>query len=123
MAINIIWTEARLIQVRQQTGLRQAWPSAWYGRSGKLAAEIECIDGYSEKIVSSGDHGMLTLLLLNHSHRPLDSIRFPTRYKTLSEAKQALPLVLDKWENFIPKEFQTRVPSYRASGSVARMYG
>jgi hypothetical protein len=124
---NIVWTEARIVRPRQLAcqalDLKQAWPSAWYGRTGKLAAEIECADSYSDEIMRTGEHGWLTLSVLDHSRRPLDSIKIAPKFETFGEAKLALQSVLEKWGTFVPQEFQVRVPNYRASGSVGRMYG
>ena len=122
----ISWKQARVAQPRQllSLNLKHAWPSAWYNHSGKLAAEILCEDGFSEEIASSGEHALLTLQVLDHSHRPLEFIRISPQFKTLSEAQAALPLVLQKWSTFIPEEFQKKLPNYSVDrNSVARMYG
>lgn len=123
---DISWKDARVVQARQLQSLKlkQAWPSAWYKHSGKLAAEILCEDGYSEEIAKSGEHALLTLQVLDHSRRPFEFVKISPLFTTLSEAQAALPRVLEKWSTFIPEEFQKRLPNYKAAiNSVARMYG
>lgn len=88
---------------RYRSFKQRGWPIADY-ENGKYCASISCDDSYDPRDVKAGTHGELTLSIADHSQTPWKRRTASKRFKTLQEAKDALPELLKNHPHFVPKK-------------------
>lgn len=98
----------------------RAWPHAYYGKDGKVAAYISCADEYRPSDVKAGTHKTLKVFVADHSIRrglpPEKAAELPGftwrklshEYTTLAEAKEAAARCLDYHNEFQPTESEAK---------------
>lgn len=111
----LTWKDARPISDSNLGLLIRAWPSAWYLGTRLLAAEIACDIGFDRMLAASGEHPPLTLKLFDHSYRFLEAHEIDKKFTTLQEVKIALPVLLLKYQQFLPSKMIQKMSVTRVS--------
>lgn len=109
MAKKLRWTVDEAPTGPYRSFSKRAWPRASYGKDGKPAAHIVCVDSYRPANAKSGDHPPLSVHVAKWRDRDGDSQTFDWRrlkaeFATLADAKAAAERFLDAHPEFAPKE-------------------
>jgi len=106
---------------------RRVWPTACFQSKGvhgfdEPGAQILCEDEYRPSDVKAGNHGPLTVMVVDHSHKPVWAWRtLSKRCATLAEAKALVDAFYAQHPEWLPVTPVTTPPEEGNQQNVTKV--